>query len=100
MKQRYYHRDLRQLADNLNCDFCQRNKLDGKGYEFLPERKVCSIPFEECAVDLIEPWIVQVCGTPHQFEALTAIDTVTNLVEIVRIDSKDSEHIARKFAQC
>ena len=39
-------------------------------------------------------------GTPYQFEALTAIDTVTNLVEIVRIDSKDSDYIARKFAQC
>ncbi len=75
-------------------------KLDGKGYGFLPERKVCSIPFEECAVDLIGPWIVQVRGTPHQFDALTAIDTVTNLVEIVRIDSKDSDHIARKCAQC
>ncbi len=100
LKQRYYHRDLCQLADNLNCDFCQRNKLDGKGYGFLPECKVRSIPFEECAVDLIGPWIVQVPGTPHQFEALTAIDTVINLVEIVRIDSKDSDHIARKFAQC
>jgi hypothetical protein len=51
-------------------------------------------------VDLIGPWIVQVRGIPHQFDALTAIDTVTNLVEIVRIDSKESDHIARKFAQC
>ncbi len=55
LKQRYYHRDLRRLADNLNCDFCQRNKLDGKGYGFLPEREVHSIPVEECAVDLIGP---------------------------------------------
>jgi hypothetical protein len=77
LKQRYYHRDLRRLADNLNCDFCQRNKLDGKGYGFLPESEVRSISFEECAVDLIGPWIVQVRGTPHQFDALTAIDTVT-----------------------
>ena len=51
-------------------------------------------------MDLIGPWIVQVRGTPHQFDALTAIDTVTNLVEIVRIDGKDSDHIARKFVQC
>ena len=49
---------------------------------------------------VIGPWIVQVRGTPHQFEALTAIDTVTNLIKIVRIDSKDSDHIARKFMQC
>jgi hypothetical protein len=51
-------------------------------------------------VDLIGPWIVQVHGTPHQFEALTAIETVTNLVKIVRIDSNNSDHIARKFVQC
>ncbi len=34
LRQRYYHRDLPQMVDNLNCDFCQRNKLDGKGYGF------------------------------------------------------------------
>jgi hypothetical protein len=33
--QRYYHRDLLQMVNNLNCDFCQRNKLDGKGYGFV-----------------------------------------------------------------
>jgi hypothetical protein len=30
LSQRYYHRDLRRIVDYLNCDFCQRNKLDGK----------------------------------------------------------------------
>ena len=51
--QRYYHRDLRRMVDNLNYDFCRRNKLDGKGYGFLPERKVHSIPSEECAKDIV-----------------------------------------------
>jgi hypothetical protein len=65
------------MVDNLNCDSCQRNELDGKGYGFLPEREVCSIPFEECAMDLIGPWTVQICGRPHKFGALTVKDTVT-----------------------
>jgi hypothetical protein len=43
LQQRYYHRDLPQMVDNLNCDFCQRNKLDNKGYEYLPEREVQSL---------------------------------------------------------
>ena len=73
LRQRYYHRDLRRLADNLNCDFCQRNKLDGQGYVFLPEREVCSISFEECDVDLIGPWRVQVHKRPHQFEAFDVL---------------------------
>jgi hypothetical protein len=81
------------MVDNLNCDFCQRNKLYGKGYGFLPEREVHAILFEECTVDLIGPWTVQVCGRPHKFEALTVIDTVANLVELVRIEKKNLDHI-------
>jgi transposase InsO family protein len=100
IRQRYYNRDLRRYIDNFNCEFCQRNQLDGRGYGLLPEREVRSIPFEECAVDLIGPWIVQVRGNPYEFSALTAIDTVTNLVELIRVDDKYSETIARKYAQC
>ena len=33
------------------------------------------------------------------FHALTVIDTVTNLVEITRLDRKTSEPIARKYNQ-
>jgi hypothetical protein len=51
-------------------------------------------------VDLIGPWTVQVHGRPYEFEALALIDTVTNLVELVRIERKDSDHIMQKFAQC
>ena len=58
------------MVDNLNCDFCQRTKLDGKGYGFLPEWEVQSILFEECTKDLIGPWNIQVCGKPHKFEAV------------------------------
>ena len=77
------------MVDNLNCDFCQRNKLDGKGYGFLPKHEVRSILFEEYTVDLIGPRTVQVCGRPYKFEVLTVTDTVTNLVELVRIEKKD-----------
>ena len=100
LRQRYYNRDMRKYIDRFNCDYCQRNKLEGRGYGLLPEREVRSIPFEECAVDLIGPWIVQVRGNPYEFSALTAIDTVTNLVELVRIDDKTSDNVARKYAQC
>jgi hypothetical protein len=65
----------------------------------LPEREVRAIPFEECAVDLIGPWIIQVRNRPYEFNALTVIDNVSNLVELVRIDEKTAAHVARKFAQ-
>jgi hypothetical protein len=60
--QQYYNRDLRRLADNFKCNYCLRNKLDGKGYGFLPECKVHLIPFEDGAMDLIGSWTVQVHG--------------------------------------
>jgi hypothetical protein len=82
------------------CNYCQRNKLDGKGYGFLPECKIRLIPFEECATNLIGPWTVQVCGNPYEFEALSVIDTVTNLVKLIRTDDKRSKTVTRNFAQC
>ena len=50
-------------------------------------------------MDLIGPWPLQIHGKEHIFLALTMIDPVTNLTELVRVDSKESEHVARKFAQ-
>jgi hypothetical protein len=40
IRQRYHNHNLRGYIDNFNCDYCQRNKLDGKGYGLLPEREV------------------------------------------------------------
>jgi hypothetical protein len=51
-------------------------------------------------MDLIGPWPVLVCGKPYKFEALTVIDIVTNLVELVRLKRKDSDYVMQKFAQC
>jgi hypothetical protein len=57
------------MVGNLSCDFCQRTKLDGKGCGFIQECEVQSILFEQCTVDLIGPWNIQVCGKSHKFEA-------------------------------
>ncbi len=52
---RYNHRDLWRLIDRHKCDHCQCYKLEGKGYGHFSECEICSMPFEECAVDLIGP---------------------------------------------
>jgi hypothetical protein len=96
---RYYHRNLRRLIDKHKCDQCQRYKLNGKGYGHLREREICSLPFEECTVDLTGPWTIQVRDKPYEFNALTMIDTVSNLVELVQTDDKTLAHIAKKYAQ-
>jgi hypothetical protein len=35
----------------------------------------------------------------YKFNALTVIDTVSNLDELVRIDKKTPAHVAQKYAQ-
>ncbi len=89
--QRYHHRDLRRMVDNFNCDFWQRNKLNGKRYGFLPECEVQSILFEKCTVDLIGPWKGQVHGKPHKYDAfdLPVLDPKSKTQ--VKIPSQDSK---------
>jgi hypothetical protein len=94
----YYHRDICLIIDKFHCKHCQSKKLSGTGYGLLPECKLCSAPFEECAVDLIGPWIIQVCNKLYVFNALTVIEMVSNQVELVRIDEKTSALVARKYA--
>ena len=51
------------------------------GMDYYQKKKYTRcVPFEEVAVDLTGPWIVQIRVRHHQFRALTVIDTVTNLV--------------------
>ena len=91
----YQDCDVCWPADNLNCDFCQRNKLGGKGYGFLPEHEMCLIPFEKCAVNLIGPWIVQFHRRPYQFEAFDVLiqDPKSSQVKIPSQDPKSRSQV-------
>ena len=57
------------------------------------------IPWNEVAIDLIGPWKIKVRGKVVEFNALTCIDTASNLVELIRIDNKTAAHIKSKFVQ-
>ena len=97
MQTRYYHPDMRRMINNLRCEVCSKNKLSGPGYGLLPEREVRGQPFEEIAVNLIGPWTVRVNGRNYTFYALTIIDTVRNLVELIRLDNCEAEHTRMKL---
>eukprot|EP00978_Attheya_sp_CCMP212_P042527 scaffold260512_cov60-Attheya_sp.AAC.2 len=64
-------------------------------------------PWREVAVDLIGRWKVKLGHLPVvneaeayvTFNALTCIDPVTNLPELIRIDGKTAAHIGAKFKQ-
>ena len=85
---------------NTSVQIAKKHKLVERGYGLLPERELRSEPFSEVAVDLIGPWKIKVRGRIYEFNALTAIDPVTNLVELKRISRKTSDEITRKFSQC
>ena len=50
-------------------------------------------------INLIGPWTVKVNNRKVEFNALTCIDTASNLVELIRIDNETSYHIRDKFMQ-
>ena len=66
----------------------------------MPPREADAIPWHEVAVDLIGPWKLQVQEQELEISALTCIDTVTNLTELVRIQNKTSAHVAEQFQNC
>lgn len=48
-------------------------------------------------MDTIGPWTLEVSGQKVTFSALTIIDTVTNLTEIVRLENRTSAQAALRF---
>ncbi len=63
----------------------------------LPECDLNNTPWYKVAVDLIVLWTAKTDHFDGELYALTCIDTINNLVELVCIDTKSSDVIARKF---
>ncbi len=87
------------IIEKLKCKDCQKYKLAGRGYDLLPKQEVRITPWEEVAINLIGPWKVKVDGQQVEFNALTCIDTASNLVKLIHVDNKTAEHIRDKFTQ-
>ena len=100
IKQHFYVPSLKQKCEMYRCENYQKNKLIGAGYGLLPPREAPIVPWSEVMVDLIGPWRIQTNDEDIYFNKLTYIDPVTNLVEIIRIENKTAEHVARKFEKC
>ena len=95
----FYHPQLRFVVNTVvrECTICQRYKLAGPGYGKLPPREANLAPWDEVAVDLIGIWKIEINGQQLEFNALTCIDPVTNLTELIRINNRTSAHVAMKF---
>ena len=98
---RFFHPRLSVLCKEYQCpDKCHRFKQLGQGYGHLPPKEAILMPWDEVCVDLIGPWKILIGDTEVNFKALTCIDPVTNLLEVIRINNKSSAHVAEQFANC
>ncbi len=88
LNQCYYHPKLYYHIDRLKCKEYQKYKLAGRGYGLLPKQEVQIAIWEEVAIDLIGPRKVKVNCQQVEFNALTCIDTDSNLVELICVDSQ------------
>ncbi len=99
LKQCYHHPKLRDNIEKLKCIDCQKYKLAGCGYGLIPKQEVRIAHWEEVTINLIGPWKVNVNGQQVEFNALTCIDTASNLVKLICVDNKTAKHIRDKFTQ-
>ncbi|KAG7361664.1 reverse transcriptase RNA-dependent DNA polymerase [Nitzschia inconspicua] len=99
LRMHFYHPQLQQTCEIevRKCDPCQRLKNVGRGHGETASREVSLLPWQDVAVDLIGPWTISIGNKNLTFSALTIIDMVTNLVEVVRIDNKTAAHVAMHF---
>ena len=96
---RYYHPDLRRNIGKFVWDAYQKHKLSSFSFGLLPGRDVNIHPWHEAAVDLIGSWSIEIRYKWHEFNALTSIDLVTNLVELIGFDRKTLAQIRSKLEQ-
>ena len=101
MAAHYWHPNLESMVRHVvsTCDPCLRYKLPGVGYGELPPRVPELLPWREVIVDLIGPWPLpmKVQGKEITIHALTCIDPVSNLCEIIQVPSTKSNDVAIAF---
>jgi transposase InsO family protein len=95
----FYAPGLQQQVENITrrCNACQQHKNVGRPYGKRAAQEAALTLWSNLAVDTIGPWTLQVGNQQVVFKALTIIDMVTNLVELVRLDNGSAAHAALQF---
>ena len=100
-----HHPDLKRAVNTFECATCLQHKLQGPGHGHLLPREGIMMPWQEAHVKLIGPWKVKLNLDDDDhvrmigFLVLNCIDPVrvTDIVELIRVDNKSSEHVAQQF---
>ena len=78
--------------------FCQRYNKQTVKYGFLPPKQVKHLaPWDEVCVDMIGHWRISINQFEYQFHALTCIDPVICLHEVIPVTSASSKTVAEAF---
>ena len=74
------------MCKSCQCpDHSEQYKSTRMGYGKLPHQNTNIAPWFEACVNLIGPWKICTCNDEYVFNALTCINPVTNLVELICI---------------
>ena len=98
IRTRFHAERLSSLCQEYWCpDNYHLYKQPGRGVGLLPPCQAQLTPCNKVCIDLIGPWTIVINGNICKFNALTCIDPVTNLVEIIQINEKTVHHVRDQF---
>lgn len=99
IRRHFYHSNLRETVRHVvsNCELCHQVRTSSRQAGTLAPREAPILPWHEVHVDFIGPWNVKVNNQLLRFDALTCIDPVTNLIEIIRLRGRKTADEARRL---
>ena len=89
---RFYRKGLNEMCKSFVCPIhCTASKtISGKEHGHHSVKQARLVPWDKIHVDCIIPWtITAVDGAEYEFNALTCINPVTNLVDIIRLNGSN-----------
>ena len=67
-------------------------------YGHVPPKQIKHLsPWEEVSVDMIGPWKIEINKFEYQFRALTCVDSIIGLSEVIPLDNAISLAVAQAF---
>ena len=80
------------------CDYCQRFNKQTQEYGHVPTKQVEHLyPWDKVCVDIICPWTVKINRFECQFRALTCIDFIICLPEVIPVENATLHTAAEAF---
>ena len=100
LKTHFWFPKMNQMITDYvkKCPLCQKYNKQTQKYGFIPPKQVEHLhPWDEVCVDMIGPWKIIINQFEYYFRALTCIDSVISLPEVIPVDRATSRTVAEAF---